>query len=218
VVETKRKPNGMPIIEPMRPPLGEVPSRQAQLGGEWIGLYSPKEAEDLVDDERALEYPYTVLDEGGLARRNFLRAKFQDVKRWDDEPAIRAVSELTPVANAPMFLKGRFFKAPGRGDEALLLENPAGLLVWHATRMDEDGRMALARVDESLNVLWKSELPLSETDAVRRVATWLLPGRLLVVGELRYKDDGGVHRREPHLVSVDLASGAVVSRNLEAKE
>ena len=218
VVETRRKPNGMPIIEPMRPPLGEVPARQAQLGGEWLGLYSPKEAEDVIDDDRALEYPYSVLDEGGLARRNFLRAKFVDVKRWDDEPAIRTVSALAPVPDAPMFLKGRFFKAPGRGDEALRLEDPAGLLVWHATRMDDDGRLALARVDENLKVLWQSELPLSETDAVRRVATWLLPGRLLVVGELRWKDDGGVHRREPYLASVDLANGAVTARQLAGKE
>jgi hypothetical protein len=61
-------------------------------------------------------------------------------------------------------------------------------------------------------------LPLSETDAVRRVVGWNLPGHVVVVGELRSQDDGGVHHRNQYLASVDLANGKVASRNLEAEE
>jgi len=217
MVPVHMKANGMPEIVPMRPPMGEVPARQAQLGGQWLGLYSPKEAEDLLDDDsgQGLKYPYSIVDEGSTARRTFLRAKIVEGKRFDE--SIRRVSELTPVPDAPVFLKGRFFKQPGT-DDAAVLENPAGLLVWHSTRMDDEGRLALARVDESLHTVWKAELPLSETDVVRRVASWRLPSHVVAVGELWTTDDGRVQHRDPYLVSVDLESGEVHSRNLDAKE
>ena len=216
-VTARVKANGMPEIIPMRPPLGDVPARQAQLGGAWLGLYSQREAADLLDDDygRGLKYPYSVTDDGATARRSFLRAKIVQAQRFDE--SFERVAELTPVPGAPVYLKGRFFKKAGT-DDALVLENPAGLLVWHSTRMDDAGRVALARLDESLHEVWKSELPLSETDAVRHISTWVLPGRVIAVGELRWQDDGGVHRREPYVASVDLASGAVASRNLAAKE
>ena len=207
----------MPVIEPMRPPMGEVPSRQAQLGGDWIGLYSPREAEEIVDDHtgRALAYPYSVLDQGATARRTFLRAKLAQEEHWEEK--ITRIAELTPVPDAPVFLKGRFFRKAG-SDDALMFEKPNSVLVWYSTRMDDAGRMALARVDDSLHVLWRAELPLSETDAVRRIASWNLPDRVVVVGLLESTDDGGVTHRDPYLVSVALADGAVVSRNLAAKE
>jgi hypothetical protein len=40
----------------------------------------------------------------------------------------------------------------------------------------------------------------------------------VAIGELRTQDDGGVQHRDPYLVSVDLASGKLNSRNLAAKE
>ena len=145
----------------------------------------------------------------------FLRARIVDGKRFDE--TFQRVAELTPVPDGPVFLKGRFFKQPGT-DDAVVLADPVGLLVWHSTRMDDAGRLALARVDDSLHVLWRAELPLSETDAVRRIASWNLPDRVVVVGLLESTDDGGVTHRDPYLVSVALADGAVVSRNLAAKE
>jgi hypothetical protein len=216
-VPVRLKANGMPEIVPMRPPMGEVPARQAQLGGQWLGLYSQKEAADLLDDDRGqgLRYPYTIIDEGALARRSFLRARIAEGTRFDER--FQHVAELTPVPGAPVFLKGRFFKRAGT-DEAMALDDPAGLLVWHSTRMDDAGRLALTRIDESLHAVWTSELPLSETDAVRRIASWRLPGHVVVVGELRSHDDGGVQHRDPYLVSVDLKTGEVRSRNLDAKE
>ena len=124
---------------------------------------------------------------------------------------------MTPIEGAPTFLKGRFLKRPGT-DDAVLLDDPAGLLVWHSTRMDDAGRLALARVDANLRTVWDSELPLSETDAVRRIASWQLPGCVVIVGELATVDDGLVHHRDPYLVSVDLARGTVTSRQLNARE
>jgi len=215
--KVKLKANGMPEIAPMRPPIGEVPARQAQLGGAWIGLYSPREAEEILDDHwgRALAYPYSVMDQGATARRSFLRATLAKEEHFQE--IYTRVAELTPVPDAPVFLKGRFFKQPGT-DEALLFEAPTSVLVWYSTRMDDAGRLALARVDDSLHVLWRAELPLSETDAVRHIASWRLPDRVVVIGTLQTKDDGGVLHRDPYLVSVALADGTVVSRNLAAKE
>ena len=59
-----------------------------------------------------------------------------------------------------------------------------------------------ARVDANLRTVWDSELPLSETDAVRRIASWQLPGCVVIVGELATVDAGPVHHRDPYLVSV----------------
>jgi hypothetical protein len=215
--EVKRKANGMPEIEPMRPPLGEVPARQAQLGGAWLGLYSPKEEQDVLDDSwgRALRYPYTVQDEGRTARRRFLRATFSKEQRFEE--SYTRVATLVPVPDAPVFLKGRFLKQTGT-DDALLFDKPASVLVWYSTRMDDAGRLALARVDDSLHVLWRAELPFSETDAIRQLATWQLPGRVVAIGELRTQDDSGVQHREPYLASISLADGAVSSRNLVAEK
>jgi hypothetical protein len=215
--EIRLKPNGMPVIVPMRPPMGEVPARQAQLGGAWLGLYSPKEVEDILDDHSgdSLKYPYTVKDEGASARRSFVRATTTTEQHFEE--SFERIATLTPVPDAPVFLKGRFFKKPGT-DEALLFDQPTSVLVWHSTRMDDAGRLALARVDDSLHVLWRAELPLSEPDVIRHIASWQLPGRIVAIGELRTQDDGGVQHRDPYLVSVDLASGKLNSRNLAAKE
>jgi hypothetical protein len=152
-----------------------------------------------------------VLDEGGTARRRFWRARIAEVKHFDDR--YERLAELTPIEAAPTFLKGRFANGPA-GRQALQLENPAGVLVWHSTRMDSAGRLALARLDESLKPLWTVELPLSETNTVRHVPTWQVPGYLIAVGEWEYEDDGGVTHRDPYLVSVELATGALKSRKL----
>ena len=97
------------------------------------------------------------------------------------------------------------------------LENPAGVLVWHSTRIDSAGRIALARLDESLQTVWKTELPLSETDTVRHLQTWPVAGHLVAVGELQ-TEDAGVTSRDEYLVSVDLATGKLQSRKLNAAD
>jgi hypothetical protein len=206
--------NGRHELVPMRP-FGEEPTRQTTLGGQWLGLYSDKEAADIADDEygKTLRYPYSVLDEGGTARRRFWRARIAEVQHFDDR--YERLAELTPIEAAPTFLKGRF--ANGADRQALQLENPAGVLVWHSTRMDSAGRIALARLDENLQTVWKSELPLSETDLIRRLQTWPVPGHLVVVGELQ-SEDAGVTRRDEYLVSVELATGKLHTRKLNAAD
>jgi hypothetical protein len=209
------KANGQHELVPMRP-LGPPATRNAMLGGAWLGLYSDKEIEDLRNDEwgRKFHHPYSVHDEGRMARRSFWRGRVVTAQKFDDK--FERLTDLASVAGAPTFLKGRFFDDPKTG-AALALEAPAGLLVWHSTRIDDAGRLALARLDVNLKPLWDTELPFSETDIVRRVATWQVPGHLVIVGELQSTDDGGVTHRDPYLASVALADGKLRARQLNAK-
>lgn len=210
--EGRLKANGTREIVPLMPPLGDVPVRQVMLQGKWLGLYSEKEAADAGDDEwgQRLLYPYTVLNEGALSRRSFWRAKIVAAQRFDDR--FERLTELTPVAGAPTFLNGRFAKDPQSG-EARVLDDPAGVLVWHSTRIDAAGRLALTRLDADLETVWNTELPFSEEETFRRVAKWPLPGHLVLMGEQQY-EDAGVTRRDPYLVSIDLNTGAMQASKL----
>jgi hypothetical protein len=209
--EGRLQANGTRELVPMLP-IGDVPARQVLLQGQWLGLYSEKEAADAGDDEwgKSLRYPYTVLDEGRLARRTFWRAKVVAAQRFDDR--FERLAEPTPVAGAPTFLNGRFAKDPRTG-EARVLDDPAGVLVWHSTRIDAAGRLALTRLDADLEPLWSTELPLSEADTVRRIANWPLPGHLVLMG-VQELEEAGVTRRDPVLVSVDLQTGAMRAAKL----
>lgn len=206
------KANGMPEIVPMRPPIGEVPTRQAMLKGQWLGLYSEKEAADLANDEfgTRFKYPYTVLDERALARRVFWRAKIVEAQRFEER--FKRAADLQPVAGSPVFLRGRFMNIAGK-EEALLADDGNGLFVWHSTRVDDAGRLALARIDGDLKTVWNTELPLSESSMINRIATWPLPGRVIVMGTLQAEKDG-VTSRTPQLVSIDLKTGTATSMTL----
>jgi hypothetical protein len=105
---------------------------------------------------------------------------------------------------------------PGAAGEPLLLSDPEGVLVWHSTRIDDAGRLAMTRLDADLKPVWKAELPLSETDSVRQVATWLVPGLLVVVGQLQTESDG-VHSRTPQAATIDLKTGALRTMDLAEK-
>jgi hypothetical protein len=209
--EGRLQANGTREMVPTKP-FGENPSRQVTLGGQWLGLYSEKEAADAGRDDwgRNLRYPYKVIDEGKLSRRTFWRAKVITAQRFDDR--FERLSELTPIPGATTFLKGRFKTDPKTG-EPLLLSDPEGVLVWHSTRIDDAGRLAMTRLDANLKPVWKAELPLSETDSVRQVATWLAPGHLVVVGQLQTESDG-VHRRTLQAATIDLKTGAVRTMDL----
>jgi hypothetical protein len=208
--EGRLQANGTREMVPMRP-IGENAVRQVTLGGQWLGLYSESEALDAGDDDsgKNLRYPYSVLNEGALARRTFWRGKIIDARRFDDR--FQRLADLTPVAGAPTFLKGRF--VTGATGEPIVLDAPAGVLVWHSTRVDDAGRLALTRLDAGLKPIWNTELPLSETDFVRRVAHWEIDGHLVAVGTLQ-TEDAGVTSRAQQLVSVNLSSGALQSLDL----
>jgi hypothetical protein len=174
------KPNGMPEMVPMVP-IGEVLARQVMVEGNWLGLYSEKEAADAGSDDwgQKLQYPYSVLDEGKQTRRSFWRGKIVPIESSDDR--FERLADVTPITDAPTFLNGRFAKDSQTG-AARVLDDPPGVLVWHATRIDSSGRLALTRLDADLKPLWSTELPLSETDFARRVTTWPLPSRLVAMG------------------------------------
>ena len=198
--------NGMPEIAPMMP-VGDASPRSATLGGQWIGLYSDKEAAYIEDDHwgKTLKYPYSVTDEGSLARRTFWRATIGTEER---------LTNLTKIPGAPVFLKGRFVVTTPGSEEPDPLEGASGLLVLHATRMDDAGRIALDRVDENLKSVWSVELPFSETGPLRHVYKWRVPGHLVAVGIKEFTDDGGVLHRQDWLASVALDTGAMQSRPL----
>ena len=214
--EGRLKANGMRALVPMYP-IGEIPARQVELDGEWLGLYSEKEAADAGNDQWGdnLLYPYKILDEGELARRTFWRAKIVEDQQWDER--WQRLSDLTPIAGAPTYLKGRFVKdlTTGLPGKPLVLDDPAGVMVWHSTRMDDAGRLALARLDASLQERWKTELPLSETSTMNPVRFWTLPGHVIAVGDLQTEVDY-VAGRVPHLVSVAIADGTMHAWNLQA--
>jgi len=199
------KANGSPVIVPLRA-VGREPARQVHLGGQWLGLYSEKEAADASDDARGehLRWPYTVIDEGGLARRGFWRARIERVQRFEEN--FERLEALAPVADAPFFLNGRFLENMATG-QPLVLDAPASVLVWHRTRIDREGRLALARVGADLRPLWTAELPLSESGTANPVQFWVLPDRVVAMGNLETSVDG-ISGRAPRLVSVALADGS----------
>ena len=88
-----------------------------------------------------------------------------------------------------------------------------GVFVWHSTRIDDAGRLALSRLDGDLKPVWHTELPLSESSPVNLISTWSLPGFVAVTGLLQSKD-AGVTSRVPQLVSIDLNTGEAKSTTL----
>ncbi len=193
-------------------PYGEVPARHVTLDGKRLFLYTEKEAADAASDEwgQHLRWPYTVVNEGKLARRTFRNATIETTQRFDER--YERIAGLTPVADAPTFLNGRFAKDPSTGN-ARVLEGPEGVLVWHSTRIDDAGHIALARLDASLTTVWHSELPLSESNFSRPISTWWLPTHLVMIGTQQVEENGGT-LHVPFLVSVDLSNGSLQSARL----
>lgn len=212
-----RKRNGMPVIVPMRPAIGEVPARLLERGDRWLGLYSPREADDARDDSRGrnLRYPYTIANEGKQARRQFWEVDTESFQDPDSDEPARRIRDLRPIAGGASLLNGRFL-VPAGSDEPYHLQEPSGFLVWHSTRIDSAGRLALSRFSEDLNKLWTTELPLSENSILTPARFWIFPGqRLVVYGTLAQEIDG-THTRTPHLASIDLRDGRMAAWDLTA--
>jgi len=169
-------------------------------------LYSEREATAAANDEWGdkLRYPYSIDDEGTTARRTFWHVRTAMVEKFEDR--FERIEGLDPVAGSPTYLKGRFLKVVGT-DDALVLDAPGGVVVWHSTRVDSAGRIALTRVDTALKPLWTTELPLSESGTINPLPYWLLPDRVVAMGRMQSEVDG-VTSWEPYLVSVAFADGA----------
>ena len=212
VAPPELKSNGSERIVPLRLP-GDVQVRLAELDGRRIGIYSPAEARDAASDPFGdrLRYPYTILREGAQVRRSFWNANTVSTTRFDE--TYDHFTDFTAIDGAPSFLNGRFLTVPGT-DDALLLEEPAGIAVLHDTRIDSEGRLAVTRLDASLKKMWTTELPISETNISPSVSYWLLPGRLLVMGAQQTVEDG-VTSWETHVVTLTLADGAIRTWSLQ---
>jgi hypothetical protein len=205
------KGNGMPKIIPARPS-GDAPTRMAMLGGSRIGLYTPREATEAANDEFGdrFAYPYSILDERVQARRTFWTVQTKQVERFRER--YERITQLDPVADSAVFLRGRFLKQLP-GEQALAATDPDGAFIWHSSRMDDEGRLSLTRVDAALKPQWTVELPLSETSTANPVRYWLIDNHVVVMGERSHEVEYAT-RREPFLVSVSLADGTMVAHNL----
>ena len=205
------KANGMPKVVPLRP-IGDVPTRMAVIDGKRIGLYSQNEAAAAANDPFGdrLAYPYSILDEGASSRRSFWTVQTEQVQRFDER--YEHIRRLEPIADSPVFLRGRFLKQLP-GETALGAKDPDGVFIWHSSRMDDAGRLSLARLDAQLKPLWTTELPLSESGTANPVRYWLLGDHAVVMGQWRREIDHLVSR-QPHLVSIAMKDGTLLAHNL----
>ena len=206
------KSDGSPRIASLEPPFGSR-ERHARIGDAWIGLYADAENADAIDDTFGDNYlfPYSITDTGAQSRRTLRRFEIVEGQNFDDR--FPRLQSSTPIPDTPVFLNGRFLREPTT-QEAFQPTDPPGLLVWHITRIDSDGRLALTRLDAAFRPLWTATLPLSDEGMTNPVQAWPLPGRVLVMGIEEVVDDD-LHQRRPRLASIDLATGDVAAWDLE---
>ena len=192
--------------------------RAGLFDGRWIGLFSEGERKDAIEDGFGDSYRNadTVLDENHGARRRFWLAKVGRTREFSEGDHPR-ISDLTAIDGTDTWLEGRLLKAPdvpgvARGTftrtgiwqetarEPVKLDG-GGTLLLHNTRIDAEGRLALARLDGAFRTQWKSTLPFKSFGS-----RWTVPGRLLLYGGGDYSRPfmGEVNEA---IVSIDLASG-----------
>ena len=157
-----------------------------------------------------VRYPYSVLDEGPQVRRSFWRGRVVAAQRFDD--AFEKVVDMAPIVNGPAFIKARFVQDQ-RTAKPMMFGGPPGLLVWHSTRIDREGRLALSRLDHDLHSLWTAELPVSESSTANPLRHCQLADRIVLAGVGQHVDNGRL-QGEPHLVTVQLADGKWKAWNL----
>ena len=206
------RPDGTLRIVPARPVVPVV--RHVPRGErEWLGLYTDGEAADATNDERGdhARYPYSIADEGPLARRSFRRVRLAPTTRWDE--TFLQVAAVEPVPGSPVLLRGRFVRDPAT--DAALDPGNGDLLVWHRTRIDDAGRLALSRLGPDLQPRWQLELPLTDGGGALQVLNWRLGQHLVVHGQAQ-TTEVDAQLRVPHLVSIDLDEGRFAAWNLEA--
>lgn len=207
------KANGMPLVVPLRP-MTPVVRHVVRSENEWLALYTDEEAADAVDDTFGdhAQFPYSIDDAGPMARRSFRRIRLAPAQRFD-ETFVQIVGQ-SPVPGSPILLRGRFVRDPAT-DAPVKLDND-DLLVWHRTRVDDLGRLALTRFGPDLVPRWQVELPLTDGGADLPVLSWHIGDHLLAHGVSQRFDDH-VRSRIPHLVSVSLKDGRVSAWDLSAE-
>lgn len=211
--EVPLKSNGSPRIVPLRP-LVPVVRHVRRADDEWLALYTDAEAADAIDDgfgDHAM-FPYSIKDEGLMARRQFRRIRLTNEQRFDE--TILRLSSQAPLPEAPVLLRGRFVRDPAT-DQAVVMDN-GDLLVWHRTRIDDAGRLVLTRFDAGLAPRWQVEVPITDGGTDLPVSTWRIGDHLVVQG-LRQDTVDHTRRRTAQLVSVNLADGRLAAWDLAAE-
>lgn len=202
--------------------MGEFLLKQMMLNSRWIGFFTEKEAEDVGKDDFGKKiatvgpsFNYWSEFEDAQARRTFWSARIGKTKAL---PEIRdRLFDLTRIPGASEFLAaGLFLEAgpftmPGT-KQALRLHEPDGFLVLHRTRLGEEGRLALTRLDDNFKTRWAATLPLQEFHQ-----RFDPPGHLLLFGSVP-ETKGAATSTSEHLVALDLADGKVQSWNVTADQ
>lgn len=194
---------------PTQPKVRHVPRGERQ----WLALLSDAEARDAVDDERGdnATFPYSIIDQGPMARRRFHDVRMDEVVHFE-ERLLRIVA-AEPVAGSPVLLRARFVRDPFTG-EALATDN-GDLLVLHTDRVDDAATLQLTRLGPDLQPRWQAALPLGDEGGFG-ARFWPAGEHLVFYGTKTSVKDHVLDRR-PQVVSVSLADGRVVSRDLAAR-
>ena len=187
-------------------------ARQAMIDGRWMGLYSEKEAADAGQDEFGDHFakPDVVWDEGSQARRGFWSARIGKTKEFSEGTHDR-LFDVARISGAPEFLAAGLLIRQGTR-EPLRLKEPDGFLVMHRTRLDEEGRLALTRLDDNFQTRWTAKLPFH--DLRNRYEA---PDHLLLYGIVQ-ETVKGVTGTSEHLVALDLRDGRMKSWNVAAEK
>ncbi len=192
--------------------------RQMQVNGRWIGFFNEKEAADAGDDgfgdkmanEKPGWNPDRVYYETKQARRTFWSARIGKTKEFSEGTHDR-LFDVTKVPGAPVYLDAGLLIQQGT-KHPLRVQNPAGFLVLHRTRLDEQGRLALTRLDDEFKPQWTATLPFHELHN-----RFEAPESLLLFG-LVQETVKGVTGSSEHLVALNLADGKTQSWNVPAEK
>jgi hypothetical protein len=191
--------------------------RQMMLGDRWIGFFNEKEAADAGDDGFGDKIatgepgsnPDRVYYETSQARRTFWSGRIGKTKEFSEGTHDR-LFDVTRIPDAPEFLEAGLLAQQGT-KHPLRLQNPDGFIVLHRTRLGEEGRLALTRLDENFKAQWTATLPFH--DLLNRYES---SGHLLLYGTVQQTEQGVTGTSE-HLVALNLADGKMQSWNVPAE-
>lgn len=192
--------------------------RQMMLNGRWVGFFNQKEADDAgqdgFGDRIATGEPGANQDrvyyETSQARRTFWSARIGKTKEFSEGTHDR-LFDVTRIPGAPEYLEAGLLIQQGT-KKPLRLKDPDGFLVLHRTRIDEEGRLALTRLDDNFKPQWTATLPFH--DLRNRYES---PGHLLLYGIVQ-ETEKGVTGSSEHLVALNLADGKMQSWNVPAEK
>ncbi len=180
--------------------------------GEWIALFSEREATDAKRDSSGDHYKDAdkVLKEGSHARRGFWKASIGQTREFRDGIHTRIV-DLTRLPGTTDYLQGGLLVAQGT-KQPLILRDPEGFLLLHRTRIDAEGRLALTRLGSGYREVWTTKYPFAEL-----LSRWERPDYLLMLGSVEEKIDGYTQWHE-YLVSTSLKDGRIQAWNITLEQ